>query len=235
MSRKASRIPAAVAALSTAAVLAGVLLIARAPPEDLPWKPLALDQPMGLATHWKIAALARDPSRCRAVLAAGGVEFRPSGAFSDHGACEVRDAGGLYRGLPPLIPARPAMSCGEALALAVWERQSVRPRSRDILGSEVVAVDHFGAYACRDIRGGGPPGRSQHAFANAIDIAGFRLGDGRRVTVAAHYRDPGARGVFLRRVREDACRVFSAALGPDFNTAHHDHLHLDMGAWGSCR
>jgi len=223
-------IGAALAAL----LLGGLAIVARAPPQDLPWKPLTLDQPIGLATHWKIARLAGDPARCRAVLAAGGVVFRPSGALSDRGACEVRNAGGLYGGLPQLLPAHPALTCGEALALAVWGRQSVRPQSRELLGSEVVAVDHYGAYACRDIRGAGQ-GRSQHAFANAIDIAGFRLADGRRVTVEAHYRDPGRRGAFLRGVRKDACRVFSTALGPDFNAAHHDHLHLDMGGWGTCR
>jgi hypothetical protein len=206
-----------------------------APPQHLPWKPLTLGQPIGMATHAKIARLAADPPACRAVLAAGGVRFRPGRAFSEGPFCAVKGAGGIYGGLPPLSPSRPVITCGEALGLAVWERQSVLPASRDLLGSQVMIVDHLGTYACRDIRGGGPPGHSQHAYANAIDIAGFRLGDGRRITVAAHYRDPGPRGAFLRKVRKDACRVFGSALGPDYNGAHRDHLHLDMGDWGTCR
>jgi len=214
-----------------ALALAVALAILRAPPEDLPWTPLTLDQPIGLATHWKIARVGHDPALCRQVLLRGGVAFRAAGVLSDHGACEVRGAGGVYAGLPPLIPAHPAMTCAEALALSVWERQSVRPRAHDLLGAEVVAVDQLGTYACRDIRGGGGVGMSQHAFANAIDISGFRLGDGRRVTVAAHYHNADPRGTFLRRIYRDGCRVFGSALGPDFNAAHHDHLHLDMGPW----
>lgn len=210
------------------ALLVAVLL---APPQDQPWTPLTLDQPIGLATHWKVARVGRDAERCRALLFRSGIVVRSAGTLTDHGACRVQGAVGVYAGLPPLVPAHPAMSCAEALALAVWERQSVQKRARDGLGAEVVAVDHLGAYACRDIRGGGGEGPSQHAFANAIDISGFRLGDGRRVTVAAHYHDVGPRGAFLRDVHRDACRVFGSALGPGFNAAHHDHLHLDMGGW----
>jgi hypothetical protein len=203
------------------------------PPQDLPWKPLTLDQPIGLATHWKIARVS--PARCRSILSAGGVVFRPARPFTQGGYCAVHDAGGLYGGLPPLSPGHPVMTCREALALSVWARQSAAPAARNLLGAELMGLDHFGTYACRDIRGGGLPGPSQHATANAIDISGFRLGDGRRITVAAHYHGADPRGAFLRKVRADACRVFSSSLGPDYNAAHHDHFHLDMGPWGTCR
>ena len=214
-------------------LIAAALAAYYTPPQHLPWKPLSLDQPIGLATHWKIAHT--PPVRCRAILSAGGVDFRPARPFTEQGYCMVRDAGGIYGGLPPLYPGHPVMTCREALALAVWQRQSLAPAARDLLGGEVTGVDQFGTYACRDVRGGRVPAHSQHATANAIDISGFRLGDGRRITVEAHYHNPDSRGAFLRRVRADACRVFSSALGPDFNTAHHDHLHLDIGPWGTCR
>jgi hypothetical protein len=53
--------------------------------------------------------------------------------------------------------------------------------------------------------------------------------------VLKDYRDPGPRGVFLRRVHDAGCLVFGHTLGPDFNADHKDHLHLDMGLWGPCR
>jgi hypothetical protein len=40
---------------------------------------------------------------------------------------------------------------------------------------------------------------------------------------------------FLREVRDGACDVFHAVLGPDFNAAHRDHFHLDMGRHKVCR
>ncbi|MBF3247311.1 extensin, partial [Pseudomonas aeruginosa] len=44
-----------------------------------------------------------------------------------------------------------------------------------------------------------------------------------------------ADGRFLRRVRDGACASFNAVLGPDYNAAHRDHFHLDMGLWKVCR
>lgn len=30
-------------------------------------------------------------------------------------------------------------------------------------------------------------------------------------------------------------RQLNTVLGPDYNAAHHDHFHLDMGLWQVCR
>ncbi|TMJ11586.1 MAG: extensin family protein [Alphaproteobacteria bacterium] len=50
----------------------------------------------------------------------------------------------------------------------------------------------------------------------------------------------GPRPDRLRGVRDDACKLFSTTLSPDYNAAHCDHLHLDeapRGAlgWRGCR
>ena len=63
---------------------------------------------------------------------------------------------------------------------------------------------------------------------------------GTRISVAGDWGDAGAKGRFLREVRDGACRLFSTVLSPDYNRAHRDHLHLDQaarGAWGwrACR
>jgi hypothetical protein len=77
--------------------------------------------------------------------------------------------------------------------------------------------------------------RSQHATANAIDIAGFVLRDGREVRLAQDWTGTGFEAAFLRAVRDGACRWFRGVLGPDYNAAHHDHFHFDMGPWRVCR
>jgi hypothetical protein len=118
-------------------------------------------------------------------------------------------------------------------------RRIVQPAAAELLGSRVARIETFGSYACRRLYSRTSGQWSEHARANAIDIAGFRLADGRRITVARDWTD-GAQGAFLHRVRDGGCRLFATTLSPDYNAAHRDHLHLDQAArgafgWGVCR
>ncbi|MBU1378995.1 MAG: extensin family protein [Alphaproteobacteria bacterium] len=215
-----------------AALLLGVAVARWAPAEDLPWTPLRLDQPVGLATGYKFARAVDDPRQCRAVLSAGGVRFveEPDRAA---GSCATRNTVRLRGQL--LSPAAPVMTCPEALAYAFWTRHAVQPAARAELGEPIARVEHYGTYACRNLYGRATGARSQHAYANALDVAAFSTASGRRVTVLKDFRDDGAKGRFLRRVRDGACPWFRAVLSPDYNAAHRDHLHLDRGPFGACR
>ena len=71
--------------------------------------------------------------------------------------------------------------------------------------------------------------------ANALDISGFRLQDGQRIVLARDWQAGGQKADFLRQVQQVACERFSTVLGPDYNAAHHNHFHLDMGRWQICR
>ncbi len=44
-----------------------------------------------------------------------------------------------------------------------------------------------------------------------------------------------AKGDFLREVRQRACDLFDVTLGPDYNAAHKNHFHLDVGGDHACR
>ncbi|MBO0765839.1 MAG: extensin family protein, partial [Hyphomicrobiaceae bacterium] len=103
-------------------------------------------------------------------------------------------------------------------------------------GQRVTSVRSYGSYACRNIIG--DPlwryRRSEHAIANAADIAGFTLADGREISIRQHWKSEGAEGRFLHEAHARACSYFRAALGPDFNDAHHDHFHLDRGLFSRC-
>jgi hypothetical protein len=101
-------------------------------------------------------------------------------------------------------------------------------------GSTVSRVQHVGTYNCRNVYHREQGRRSQHATANAIDIAGFTLANGREVRLLRDWKAEGAPGAFLREVRDGACRYFGAVLGPDYNAAHRDHFHLDKGLWSRC-
>ena len=150
----------------------------------------------------------------------------------------ARDAGVLGPDLGTvarMAPGDVTVTCETALALSVWRRQSLEPAAREILGSDVVQIDHFGVYACRPVNNGrGSTRPSTHGRAAALDFAGVRLRDGRRITVAADWNGGDAEARFLRRIRDDACRIFGTTLSPDYNAVHHDHLHLEAGRPGLC-
>lgn len=208
---------------------------AYAPPQDLPWKRLQLEQPLGLATTVQFERAVAEPDQCLAFLAREEVAFarvpdRLEGEF-----CDARNAGLLGAQTARFSPARPLMTCRLAAATAVWTRQSVQPAAREILGSAVVQIDHYGTYACRRIYGQAQGRVSEHAHAEALDVAGFRLADGRRITVLGGWREGAPEGDFLRRVRDEGCRVFRVALSPEYNAAHANHFHFDMSPYRLCR
>lgn len=128
-----------------------------------------------------------------------------------------------------------AIRCPLARALAVWTRDVLQPAARERLGSRVVRIESMGGYSCRNIVGGNGGGRSQHATGNAVDIAAFALADGRRITVRNGWLGDSDERAFLRTISRQGCRYFQTVLGPDYNAAHVDHLHFDLGGRPFCR
>lgn len=224
---------------------AGLMLWAwaRGRPQDMPWTPLDLGAPIGLSTGRKLAALTRDFPQCRARLNAAGVRYTVLPPRRDGARCGYDDGVRFGAGGARRIAFRPAglgIACPVAAALAMWEWDVVQPAAQAHFGTSVTQIDHFGSYSCRRIYGRDAGTWSEHATADAVDIAGFRLGDGRRISVVGDWRGNDAKAAFLRDVRDGACRVFATTLSPDYNAAHRDHLHLDQAdrgsmAWRACR
>lgn len=189
-----------------------------------------IDQPIDSGTGARIQRTAADLGQCVAALEEARINFVPSPDRMNSETCGLRQAGVLgpdMGTIARLNPAAPTLSCETALGLSVWRRQSLEPAAREILGSDVVQIDHFGTYACRGINGRAGARPSAHSMAAAIDIGGFRLRDGRRVTVAADWSGEDAEARFLRRIRDEACKVFGTTLSPDYNAEHRDHLHME--------
>jgi hypothetical protein len=127
-----------------------------------------------------------------------------------------------------------AMTCPLASKLIEWTQDALQKAAQAWLDSPIAKVESFGTYNCRPIAGSAR--LSEHGRSNAVDISGFVLASGRRITVLKDWNGPdeSARN-FLRAVHGAACRRFSVVLGPDANAAHRDHLHFDMGAGRACR
>lgn len=221
--------------LGTLAALAfAAFAFTRARPQDTPWAPLDLAQPIGMFTGRKLAALGDEARECRALLERAGARFTPLPLFGT-ARCVVADGVRLGAGSRTIAlrPDSPAISCPVAAGLAVWEWEVVQPAARRAFGERVASIDHLGSYSCRRIGGGVDGGWSEHATADAIDIAGFRLEGGRQISVLRDWRGEGAEKAFLREVRNGACQVFATVLSPDYNAAHADHLHLDQASRGA--
>lgn len=198
-----------------------------------------IDQPIGGGTRSAVIRESADLQQCMAQLTAARVTFRPVPDRSTTETCGLTAGGVLGPDLGTVARMAPGdveMTCRTALALSVWRRQSVEPAAREILGSDVVQIDHMGAYACRNVNNGGVSGRiSAHSQAAALDFAGVRLRDGRRITVSANWAGDEPEARFLRRIRDDACRIFGTTLSPDYNAVHADHLHLEATDTRFCR
>lgn len=221
-------------------LLAAVLVAGRAwladHPEHNPWAPLDLRDPPGWATASKLRALHSDTAQCRAVLARSAIAFTtlpPAG----EGTCARPDRTRLDRF--PLSPEPPPTTCATAAALELWRRNTITREAQATFGQAVARIEHLGAYSCRRLYGRDAGPWSEHATGNAIDIAAFVLEDGTRISVLRDWNgDDPDKVLFLRRIRNGACRAFTTVLSPDYNAAHADHFHLDMAqrSWGgACR
>jgi hypothetical protein len=198
-----------------------------------------IDLPLGGGTRAAVVREGADLAQCMAQLTAARVTFRPVPDRINSETCGLTAGGVLGPDMGTVARMTPGdveMTCQTALALSIWRRQSLEPAAREILGSDVVQIDHMGVYACRAVNNGGVSNRvSAHSRAAALDFSGVRLRDGRRIVVTDDWSGDSAEARFLRRIRDDACKIFGTVLSPDYNAVHRDHLHLEATDTRFCR
>lgn len=209
-------------------------------PQHLPWKPLNINAPLGLATKTQLLKVSLGSREaCAAMMKrdADGSAFTRLEAKDGPKSCgwSVALQSTQLNGAR-FSPREIDTLCPMSAASYIWLGE-VDASARAFLGSGLKRVHHFGTYSCRTIAGTNR--LSEHAFANAWDVSGFELDDGRMISVLSDWNGTGQgapmRAAFLRETRRSACKLFRVTLSPDYNAAHKDHLHLDMGPSGSCR
>jgi hypothetical protein len=172
--------------------------------------------------------------QCHVDLAREGVQFRvlPDQRFS--GGCSALGAVQLIDIGVPVTNLR-AMTCPLARQFSRWAREALQPAADQWLGTRVVRIETFGTYSCRSVNSQPGARLSEHAYANAVDVAGFVLGDGRRITVQQGWNGDDDRvRRFLRAVHQAGCRRFAIGLSPDSDAYHYNHMHFDMGRGPYC-
>jgi hypothetical protein len=153
---------------------------------------------------------------------------RPLGALVAPGECGAPDAVLLEsvtltdRSKVAVVPAA-TLRCPMATAVAQWVREDVAPAAAK-LGSPLRGLENLGSYECRGrdaVRGAT---LSEHGRANALDVRAFKLGNGKVLVLA----DPKAPEDFRDAVRQSACARFMTVLGPGADSAHSEHVHIDL-------
>jgi hypothetical protein len=184
-------------------------------------------QPPADPRSGNVAKLFMPPAEilCRQRLREAGAAFAdvPSPAPQDGCALPYPIA---LRGLPGGIAVEPeaVLNCAMAEAMANFARDRLSPAASEVLSSSVNGIGQASGYVCRPRNGSAK--LSEHAFGNALDIASFRLADGRTIIVAPDLK--GESRIFVDRLRAAACGPFRTVLGPGADADHANHLHLDL-------
>lgn len=181
---------------------------------------------------------AREIRQQQAVLAAGAVcgdvsiQGEAIGAVPGRiSGCGVENAVKISSVSGVRLSTKSTMDCGTARALKTWVDGSAKPAlSRKGGGLREIKVAAH--YACRR-RNNSKTGKiSEHGKGRAIDISGFRLANGKEITVLKGWNAASSRKA-LRRMHADACGPFGTVLGPKANKFHLDHFHFDTARYRS--
>ncbi|HTM79145.1 MAG TPA: extensin family protein [Devosia sp.] len=186
------------------------------------------------------AAPASEPifqTACPALLA-GQVEAKALPPLSD-GQCQAQSplsvTGVMANGRRIPFSGEAITDCGMATALPGWiAAVDLYVQAHDDTKIESVLIGT--SYMCRNVNNAEAGNLSFHGFADALDVVGFTLADGRSVTVEQGWTGSAAQGsVIVKFAHDAACGQFTTTLGPDANALHHDHIHIDLGCHGkSC-
>ena len=170
-----------------------------------------------------------------ACLASGAVRasdyVQPMETIDGPGVCGLERplrVSGLSGGRVRVEPAA-TIGCPVTAGLDRWLKNSVQPAAYRYFGRPVVAIEQIASYGCRGRNGNSFGAPSEHAFGNALDIAGFRMAGGDKITVVRGWWQGGPRErAFLQTVFAGACAEFYTVLGPGSDRYHYNHIHVDF-------
>jgi hypothetical protein len=205
----------------------------RIPPNLLPWGRVVLDAEPGWFANIQLNGLSADGNACRAALGQSQMKFSVMADRKIGDDCGFTD---VVRAdsTPIAFSQQPTATCSMVAGLYWWQRR-LNEIAEVELHTRIIRIDQLGTYACRNINSAAEGRRSQHATANAIDIAAFRTADGRVISVLNDYGKDTPEGRFLDHAHDSACGLFNIVLGPKYNRLHANHFHLDLGGFRFCR
>lgn len=165
------------------------------------------DADAAVPATWSAEEVAAAKAECEKLLGHIPAEFTYETPIR-HGACGTAQPVTVRSlGEPKVVFDPPAlMNCRLASVLARWLDGTVQPVTWKILKSRVVGIANASAYVCRNRYNSPGEKLSEHAFANALDMAGFRLSTGRVIEVVKYW-GPTARAIAAEAARKAAAEA----------------------------
>lgn len=122
--------------------------------------------------------------------------------------------------------------CGMATAFPAWIAE-VDNYLKAHDKTTIKTINLSTNYQCRNVDNAKVGNLSFHAFADALDVMGFTLADGRTISIAPGYKGTPEQGSqILHFAHDSACTHFMTVLGPDADSYHQDNMHLDLACHG---
>lgn len=195
---------------------------------------------------WPKAEVLEARAACEKMLSGLDLIWRPDEPIGEPGGCGTPAPIAIAEVAQIRIDPPATVNCDFAVALNAWFTQSVQPQARKQVGASVIGVRNASSYACRRRNNAKSGKLSEHARANALDIAAFDFSRTAQVTVAGGSSGLlqkiglSAKGNFMKALRKSACGYFNTVLGPSADRHHGDHFHLDLmklrpGRFKMCR
>jgi hypothetical protein len=164
---------------------------------------------------------------------------RRHGRLSEHGRVNALDIGAFVtaRGQAALVLADWGPNAREIAAKALEaQKQQAEAAAREKEKAEArKSATPIAAGVLRPSIAIGIPGIAVQAPSTALSTGlgltqPTRLGGPKPAEAAARQASAplGAKALFLRAIHRAACRTFSTVLGPEANSAHKNHFHVDM-------
>jgi hypothetical protein len=196
--------------------------------EPVPFPPMAGNR--GWATDTVLA----ERQDCAQRLKGLPIIYEPMAPIGQAGGCGAAAALKVSQIAGVTIVPSAELTCDMVEALHGWLSSSVLPAARLELKKKVVKINNASAYVCRRRNGLASGKLSEHAKANALDIATLGFDDGSSISIKGDWSGlkqligMSAQGNFLRVIRRDACIRFTTVLGPGSDPYHGDHFHIDV-------
>lgn len=153
--------------------------------------------------EWPASEIAKAKAYCAKVLQQTNTvyEFIPpikKGVCGDPAPIKLISIGSnpAVKILPPA-----KINCRMVVALHKWLNEEVQPQAKSLFNSEIIGIQNVASYACRHRYGNPNKRMSEHAFLNALDIAGFVTQDKRYISLLADW-GPTKREILGAKLRE---------------------------------
>jgi len=161
----------------------------RSPAKELE-KPSTPPHPKNVETpDWTDEEISSARNQCAMMLAGTGAVYKLLDPIREGrcGAPAPVELSAIGNVTPVKIHPPAKVTCALAATLSAWVDFYVQPTAMKHLGNQVTQIRNVASYVCRNRYGSSKKPLSEHALANALDMAAFKTQSGAWITVLDHW------------------------------------------------